>query len=296
VAEFSLLILTLLWGTTFALVKEALEGTSPAVFLTLRFGVAVIAVGAVALVRREKPTEKLFRHAGLLGLFMAAGFLLQTFGLRLTTPARSGFFTGLTVIAVPFLLLLLVGRRPRASAWAGAGLAVAGLLLLTRPFSDGISAGTRLGDALTIACAAAFALDVIYTSEWSARHPLVLLTLIQMAVMEAAALAALPFEERALRLDARLVAVVLFTGVAMTAGAFFVMNWAQLRTSAVRAALIYALEPVAAALFSHYYGGEPLGAEDWIGGGLIVVGVVVGQAGEAAAGATTPAASGERRR
>jgi drug/metabolite transporter (DMT)-like permease len=67
----------------------------------------------------------------------------------------------------------------------------------------------------------------------------------------------------------------------MTAGAFFVMNWAQRHTTAVRAALIYSLEPLAAALFSHVYGGEPLGPMDWAGGGLIVLAVVAGEVGGA---------------
>jgi drug/metabolite transporter (DMT)-like permease len=87
------------------------------------------------------------------------------------------------------------------------------------------------------------------------------------------------------RLDAarwpELGGVVAFTGILMTAGAFFVMNWAQRHTSAVRAALIFSLEPVAAALFSHWVGGEPLGAFDLGGGGLIVLGVVAGEVGGA---------------
>jgi drug/metabolite transporter (DMT)-like permease len=99
----------------------------------------------------------------------------------------------------------------------------------------------------------------------------------------AGALLLLPLE--ASRLDPaglpRLAATALFTGVAMTAGAFFVMAWAQRRTSAVRAALIFSLEPVAAALFSHLYGGEKLGLADWAGGALVVLGVLVGEVGGA---------------
>jgi drug/metabolite transporter (DMT)-like permease len=208
---------------------------------------------------------------------MGAGFLLQTFGLQHTTPARSGFFTGMAVLFVPFIALAFLKRRPRAQAWAGVALAVAGLLLLTRPWSDGLSAATRLGDLLTLGCAVAYAVDIVYTSEWSAKHALSLLTLVQIAVVLAFSLAALPFETRRLVFDARLAAVVAFTAVPMTAGAYFVMNWAQRHTTAVRAALIYALEPVAAAVFSHYWFGERLTLLDWAGGGLIALGVVVAE-------------------
>ena len=103
----------------------------------------------------------------------------------------------------------------------------------------------------------------------------------QISVAFLGFLAMLPFEEVRLRPDADLWGTVAFTGIAMTAGAFFVMNWGQRHTTAVRAALIFSLEPAAAALFSHYYGGEPLLPTDWLGGALIVLGVAAGEVGGA---------------
>ncbi len=279
-ADLALVVLTLLWGTTFLLVKRALEGTSPGLFLVLRFAVAALALAPLAARTPSRAsTPALWRHGALLGLFMFAGFALQTVGLRYTTPARSGFLTGLAVLIVPFLSRFLLRRRVPWASWVGVGLAVAGLLLLTRPLGDDVPAAVRVGDALTVGCAAAYALQIVYTGEWSARHPLRRLTLVQVAVTLAGAALMLPFEEVRLRPDAALLGTVAFTGVFMTAGAFFVMNWAQRHTSAVRAALIYSLEPLAAALFSHYVGGEPLGALDWAGGALIVLAVATGEVG-----------------
>jgi drug/metabolite transporter (DMT)-like permease len=281
VADLALLLLTLAWGTTFTLVKRALDGTSPAVFLSLRFAVATLAVGSVWLWRRDLPTPGLWKHATLLGLAMFAGFALQTLGLRHTTPARSGFLTGLAVLIVPILSHFLVRRRVPPTAWLGVALAVAGLLLLTRPFGDDLPATVRLGDLLTVGCAGAYAFQIIWTSEWSGRHPLALLTLIQVSITLLGATLMMLLEPLQLRPDADLAGTVAFTGIAMTAGAFFVMNWGQRHTTAVRAALIFSLEPVVAALFSHYYGGEPLGAADWAGGALIARGVVAGEVGGA---------------
>ncbi len=280
-ADLALLLLTLAWGSTFTLVKRVLEGTSPGAFLALRFAVATAAVAAVWLWRRDRPGKDLWRHAGLLGLATFGGFAFQTLGLQHTTPARSGFITGLAVLIVPFLSRFLMGRRVPWVSWMGVGLAVVGLLLLTRPFGADLPASVRRGDALTAACALSYAFQILWTSEWSARHPLSLLALGQVGVVLLGALAMLPFEARAVADGAELWGTVLFTGVAMTAGAFFVMNWAQRHTTAVRAALIFSLEPVAAALFSHFAGGEPLGAWDLGGGGLIVLGVVAGEVGGA---------------
>ena len=280
-ADLALLLLTLAWGSTFTLVKRVLAGTSPGVFLALRFAVATAAVGAIWLWRRDRPGRGLWRHAALLGLATFGGFAFQTLGLKHTTPARSAFITGMAVLIVPFLSRFLMGRRVAWAAWTGVGLAVAGLLLLTRPFAGDLPASVRLGDALTAACALSYAFQILWTSEWSARHPLSLLALGQIGVVLAGALLMLPFEARAVGGGAGLWGTVLFTGVAMTAGAFFVMNWAQRHTSAVRAALIYSLEPPAAALFSHWVGGEALSALDLAGGGLIVLGVVAGEVGGA---------------
>ncbi len=281
--DLSLLLLTLLWGSTFTLVKGAMEIASPGVFLALRFGLAAAALGLVALWRRDRIGPGFWRDGLLLGLFMLAGFVLQTIGLRFTTPARSGFFTGLCVLFVPFITHFTLRRPVGVSAWGGVALAVVGVALLSSPFGGAASPDQPLGDLLTLGCAVAYALQVAYTSEWSPRHPLVPFTLLQVSVVLAGSLLLIPLEGA--RLDAgrwpELAGVVVFTGLLMTAGAFFVMNWAQRHTTAVRAALIYALEPASAALFSWALIGERLGQLGWIGGGLIVLGVVAGEVGGA---------------
>lgn len=281
-ADLSLLVLTVFWGTTFTLVKGALEIGSTGLFLLARFATAAAVLGVVAAVRRDRVGPGFWRHGLLLGLAMLGGFVFQTLGLALTTPARSGFITGLSVLVVPFIARYTLGRPVRWSAWGGVALAVVGLLLLTRPFEDGaVTAAVRLGDLLTAGCALAYALQISFMSEWSHRHPLVPFTLLQVSVVLVGSLVMLPIE--GVRFEparwAEFTGVVLFTGVVMTAGAFFVMNWAQRHTSAVRAALIYALEPVSAALFSQLMIGEQLGLAGWTGGGLIVLGVVAGEVG-----------------
>jgi drug/metabolite transporter (DMT)-like permease len=294
-ADLALLVLTLFWGTTFSLVKEALLDASVGVFLSLRFGVAALVIAAVCAIRRDRVDGKLLRHGVILGLAMLSGFWLQTLGLRYTTPARSGFITGLSVLIVPFLARFAMGRRVRAASWAGVALAVAGLLVLTRPFGEAATPGVRLGDLLTFGCALAFAFQIIFTAEWSPRHALAPFVGTQVAVTLVGALLSIAIEGARLApaSPVRFAGVVAFTGILMTAGAFFVMNWGQRHTTAVRAALIFSLEPVTAALFSAWYWKEPLGPYELAGGGLIVLGVVLGEVGgaiEARAPAAAPPA------
>lgn len=279
--ELALTFLSLLWGTTFALVKQALEDSSAPVFLSLRFALAAGILVAVWLVRRDRPTPGLFRHGALLGLFQFGGFLFQTEGLRYTTPARSAFLSSLMVLVVPFLARFLLRRKVAASAWVAVVVAVGGLALLTRPFDGSVAGAIRWGDFLTLLCALSYALMVVYTTEWSPRHRLLPLTAVQIGTTLVCSLALLPFDEPRLVPTASLFGVVAFTGLAMTAGAFFVMNWAQRLVTAVRAALIYSLEPVVGAGFSAVWFGERLGALDWLGGALIVGAVLLGEVGAA---------------
>ena len=259
-ADLALVLLTLVWGTTFTLVKRVLDaGTSIGGFLVLRFGVALAVLAALWAWRRPRPGPGLLRDGALLGGAMFLGFALQTAGLAHTTPARSGFITGLAVV-----------------------LAVAGLALLTRPFGDGGGA-TRLGDLLTLGCAVAYAFQIIWTSEFSPRHPLLSLLVVQVAVTFLGSLALLAWGPARVVPSGELWGTVAFTGLVMTVGAFFVMNWAQRHTSAVRAALIYTLEPPAAAVFSHLVTGERLDGPALGGAALILVGVVVAEVGGALA-------------
>lgn len=276
--ELALLLLTCAWGTTFLLVKNAVAQTSVGAFLLLRFGVAALAVGAVALWRRDRPTPGLLRNGLQLGVAMWAGFAFQTTGLRYTTPSRSAFLTGLSVLLVPFISRFLYGRRAPVSSWAGVGLAVVGLAEL---YQDAVVEAVRFGDLLTLACAIAYGLQVVWASEYSPRHALSLLTLVQIAAALALAPLLLLLEEVRLGGGAALWGTVAWTGLATTAAATFVMNWAQRRTGAVRAGLIYSLEPVAASFFSWATGGEALGRAHLVGGGLILLGVVVGEVGGA---------------
>jgi drug/metabolite transporter (DMT)-like permease len=284
VADLALLLLTLGWGSTFTLVKGALEIGSTGLFLTSRFATAAAVLGLLALTRRTALGPGFWRHGVLLGLTMLGGYLFQTAGLLHTTPSRSGFITGLSVLFVPLVARFAFGRPVRWTAWTGVALALIGLLLLTRPFEQGVvSDQVRLGDLLTAAGAASFAVQIVLMSEWSAGHPLLRFTALQATVVLVGSLLLLAVEGPRLEVGRwpQFAGVVAFTGVLMTAGALVVMTWAQARTGAVRAALIYTLEPVAAAVFSWVATGERLDALGLAGGALIVLGVVAGEVGGA---------------
>lgn len=274
-ADGALVLLTVLWGTTFVVVKDALSYGDPFSFLALRFGVGACVLSAVARRRLLSPSH--LRRGTVLGLFLFAGFALQTVGLTETTPARSAFFTGLYVVLVPPVMLAVFRRAPRASSLVGVGLSAMGLYFLTG--AEVGEAGLSRGDWLTLACAAAYAFHIVFTERYATKEGVDALVAVQLWVVSLLSALCLPFAGARVEWTPAFVGAVAFCGVFASALALSLQTWAQARTSAVRAAIIYSLEPLVAGVFSVVLGYETLGWREWTGGALIVLGVLVAELG-----------------
>jgi drug/metabolite transporter (DMT)-like permease len=279
-ADLALVAMTILWGASFLVTKELLDAVPADVLIAYRF---VLAAGALAAVRpravRAAFADRGIRRAGLvLGAALAASFALQTFGLAWTTPARSAFLTAGYVFLVPLLGWLFARQPIGIGVGIGAALATLGLAFLTTPDVD---AEIRRGDVLSLLCALGFAVHILLLGRLAPGLPAVELALAQLAVAAVLALAATALGG-ASRLDPRAYGAgalggIAFLGFGCTALAYFVQTWAQRTTPAARAALIFALEPAFAAIFSVTLGLERLGALQVAGCALIGLGVLAAE-------------------
>jgi drug/metabolite transporter (DMT)-like permease len=270
---------TLIWGSTFVVVKEALVDASPLPFLGIRFTLAGILLFLV--MSRGLGERQALGPGFLLGVFLFAGYLCQTTGLLYTTPSKSAFITGFAVILVPFLQALH-GFRLRAATIAGALLGLAGIYFLVLP--SGLHAVNR-GDVLTLFGAVSFAVHIVLVGSYTRRFSFRDLVPVQILVVGLLAAAALPLNlDFRLHWTAGLIGALLLTAVLATGFAFSVQNWAQQFTPPAHTALIFALEPVFAALTSRLVLGERLGGKVFLGSALILAGMVVSEIW----GSTTP--------
>jgi drug/metabolite transporter (DMT)-like permease len=274
-AETALVGNTILWGASFVIVKGALAGISPILFLALRFSLAALVL--LALFHRRPGPRAVARrefHAGVLvGALLFLGFLLQTVGLQFTTPPKSAFLTGMTSVAVPLVAALVYRIRPQRSELLGLLTATAGMSLMTL---EGPIGSMNRGDVLTLGCAVAFAGHIVTLGHFSEKLSFEALSLIQVATAAVLALALVGWVEPArITWRANLVAAVLVTGLLCTAWAFTVQAWAQQYTSSARTALIFTLEPVFAWLTSYLFVGEGLSARAAAGAALILGGVLL---------------------
>ena len=277
-ADLALLAVAAVWGLTFAAVQRALDAAGPFSFLTARFALAAVVLGAAFPRRVLRLDRGVVRFGVLMGVWLTVGYALQTVGLLYTTASRSGFITGLSVVLVPVLSLALSRVRPRITSAATVVLAASGLYLLAAPHAGGMN----LGDLLTLGCAVAFALHIVTTARAAPRHdpvPLAFCQIVTTGVICAALMAV--WEGPRLPLTAWTISALAITGVLATAAAFSVQMWAQRRTSATHVAVIFTVEPVFAALFAWIIQHEVLGVGGLAGGALIATGILVAQIGAA---------------
>lgn len=275
-ADASLLAVCAIWGFTFPAIQLALRDVGPLTFVSLRFGLATVALGLLFRGRALRLRRAGLGYAALMGLCLAAGTVLQTLGLRLTTVPRSAFITALYVVLVPLMALAIERVRPRRACVAAVLLALVGLYLLTEPRVSGFN----LGDLLTLGCAFAFALHIVIAEIATARHAPLALTFWQVAIAAVLAALALSFAERPhFAPTPWTLAALLVAGLLATALAFGIQMWAQRETSATHAAVIFAAEPVFAALFAYVIQGTVMGPTAFLGAGLILAGMLAIQVG-----------------
>lgn len=280
-ADLALMFCSLIWGVTFVVVKNALDESSPFVFLAGRFTIAsvVMALLQTKIMARIEPQEI---FAGMrLAFFMFAGYGFQTAGLQYTTASNSGFVTGSSVVLVPLLLAVFWGRRLTRWIYFGAFAALIGLYFLTVP-AEGLRHVNR-GDVLTFVAAGFYAVHIILVGEYTQEHSVRALSLIQVAGCAVMAWpltgfsAAIHWQPVRFTGSWQLWLGIVICAVFATAIAFTVQLWAQQFTSPGHAAILFALEPVFAVITSYVVLHERLSSRAMMGAGLVVAGIVAAE-------------------
>ena len=260
---------------TFILVKDALNDAPPFSFATLRFGLAAILTLLIVNKNIVSLTRQELVGGIVCGFLLFLGYTFQNFGLMNTTATKSAFITSISVLIVPILLLLLKIQKVQVQIWIAVLFATIGLYLLILP-----GGSINIGDIITFGCAISFALHIIAQNHYiKKRIRLLPFFCIQLASVTLISLV----NAQVLELDSiiwsqRLFGAIIITGVMATFIAFLIMIWAQKILTPSETALIFATEPVAATLFATIISCEILGFWGWIGGGLICLAAVYGQA------------------
>ena len=272
-APASLMLMAILWGSTFFVLKDMLTRIDASDLLAVRFTIAALVLVAL-LHRRLRMDRRTLRHGLVMGAMYGVAQLLQTYGLAQTSASISGFLTGLYVVMTPILEAVLLRARVSQRVWLGVGLATAGLGVLT--IAPGVGAA-RLGwgELLTVLSALTYAGHIVYTGRVSTHALTLQLSTVQTTTVAAiCVLAALPggiaLPQRAADWWA-----VIYLAILCGALAIVLQVWAQAKVEATRAAVIMSSEPIWAAVFAIGAGQEELGWRTIIGGAAMVAAMVL---------------------
>lgn len=264
-ATAALVGLTAIWGSTFFLIRDLVQRVAPADFLAVRFALAAVLLLALAWRQvRALPRRVLWLGAGLGALYGAAQ-ILQTIGLVSTDASLSGFVTGTYVVLTPLLAAVVLRERLTPLTWVAVFLATAGLGVLSL---RGLAISP--GVLLTLAAAALYAGHIVVLGHRSRPEQALGLSAVQMVVI--ALMCVVVAAPGGIQLPATSAEwwTVAYMAVAASIIALLLQTWAQAHMSATRAAIIMTLEPVFAALFAVWFGGENLTVRMWVGGAMVL--------------------------
>lgn len=269
-ADLGLLYAAAIWGSTFYLVKAALDGIHPVTMIAYRFLLAgVLLLGYVAVTRRS--VLRGLGKSALLAVILWSLYMSQTIGLGITTASNSGFITGLFVAFVPVFLRTIFRRKPTLLEIVASVVSLIGLWILTGGMSH-----FNAGDALTLIAAMAYALHLLFADKYIKEgiDPYVIscqqFLLVGIFSLITCLVFRLPFEIGSPRVAGTVVFLALFP----TLSAFLIQMVAQKIRSPLRVSLIFALEPLFAAIFAWTLGGETFLLHGAIGG-LFIAGALV---------------------
>ncbi|NRR32066.1 DMT family transporter [Oxalobacteraceae bacterium] len=277
----ALLLVTVVWGTTFPAMKDMTGYLSASWIVFVRFALASLLLAPFLWRARRADLGQ----GVLVGVVLFFCYVFQIEGLALTSSNRNAFVTGLNVLVVP-LLGVLAGRAPERRIIVALLLALAGLFALC--WEGSFTWG--LGDTLALLGALSFGVYV-KLMEGATRKVDKLMTLTAAQIMTVAACAALwlllreiPFGEGRAEYQTYIVkglqqygVNLVYLGVVATAAIISLQTWGQSHSSANEAAVIYAFEPGCAAIFAYFWLGETLAWNGLLGAALLISGMIVSQ-------------------
>ncbi|TFG18865.1 MAG: DMT family transporter [Promethearchaeota archaeon] len=275
VPEFLLVLVTILWGTTFILTKQTTEAIPSFLYMAIRFGMAFIAMVPFLLkFGTFFSSWKNWKISLIAGIYYFISIATQTVGLQFTSASKGAFITSLGVIFVPLFISIFHKRKVHYLLWIAVIIAITGVGLLSFSKVEPIS----WGDPLILICAIAYALYVIYLDNHVHEVEIMPFTAIQLFLISFLSLIiSLVYEfgiaqsipAATTMFSIKNILVVLYLGVIATTLTFIMQSHGQRFVSSTRASLIFAFEPFFATLFAIWIGGENLSLT--VGIGMILV-------------------------
>jgi drug/metabolite transporter (DMT)-like permease len=286
-SEGLLLLVTLIWGGTFVIIKIALRDVSPLVFVSIRFSIAAIILLPFVKKAFRNANKELIKSGIILGVIFFLGFATQTIGLKYTSATKSGFITGTFILFTPVFQLLFEKKIPGKGNLLGVLFVIAGLIFLSSRgtsvldvFSE-MGENFNIGDFFTLLCAVFFAMYLVYLDIVSKKFdymPLVFLQIFLTAVcgiVFSIILSVSGFQAAKFSINGNVIFALLYTAILATIITTILQTKYQKFVTPTKAGIIFSFEPIFAAVLAFFFIDERISSFGFIGCILIFTGLIV---------------------
>lgn len=270
----ALVAMTVIWGTSFVVLKNTLDVIPPLYILAVRFSGAAVLMMLIAVKSLKKLDRGYLMGGGLMGLALFAAYTVQTYGLAMTTPGKNAFLTATYCVLVPFLYWITDKKRPDRYNLIAAVLCLIGVGFVSLDSDLTMNSG----DALTLGCGLFFGIHIIFTGRYVEGRNVALLSMVQFATAGILSwIFALLFVEPPTEYSMNEVWSIAYLCIMCTAVCYVLQTYGQKYTPPSSVALIMTLESVLGAFFSVVFGYDRLEAKLLLGFVLIFVSVVIAE-------------------
>ncbi len=275
--RLALVATTLIWGTSFVILKNTLDSITPTWVMAFRFGGAAVVLLLFSLPRLRKLDRAYLKGGAIMGACLAAAYIVQTYGLFFTSPAKNAFLTSTYCIFVPFLNWGIMKRKPDGYNISAACMCIVGVGLVCLGGTAG-NLSINIGDILTICCGLLYGIHIIATDKFVDGRDAILLTTVQFAVAAVICLVgAAIFEPVPQNMPAEAWYSIAYLSIMCTGACFLFQTWGQKYTPPSSAALIMMLESVFGTIISVIVGQENLTFGIVLGFCLIFIAIFISE-------------------
>jgi drug/metabolite transporter (DMT)-like permease len=277
--EVLLLLVAIVWGTSYGLTKSALTYTSVLLFIAIRFSMTCCCLIPFVLNDIAKQRNKDWIVSLPTGFILAAIFFFEVYGVSKTTAANAAFLISLNVIFTAFIQNIINKEKPSVKLITLCASSVFGVLLLTDSLN--LSVSLNAGDYCILSAALLRALMVTTTRRLTNGKQIAntTLTFVQSFVVAGCSVVALftTVEYSIISLPTELSFWLYVTYLVLfcTLLAFFVQNYAVRKISATKTSLLMGSEPLFGAIFAYFWLNETFTALQLFGAAIILISVIL---------------------
>lgn len=283
IGQLLLVLATVAWGTSFFILKETIETVNELFVISIRFLISGVLLGVIFYKKFKKLSKTSMARGLILGIILSLAYVIQTYGLKLTTPSRNAFLTSSYCVMVPFIVWIMTRRAPKLYNVISAVLCLVGIGFVS--FSSKLEFGFEylIGDMLTLVCAVFYGLQLIFIDKYqqSGEDNVTLLVIELLTVgLVCGALSLiieLPFRPQGFILNLEQILKIGYLTIVCTLFAQLFLIYGQKHTTVNQSSIILSLEAVFGALFSVVLGNEKLTAGLIIGFVIIFVAMIINE-------------------